>query len=885
MSSEHTILVVDDNATNRKILVRAFEKDGYNVREAPDGFVAVDLARELQPALLLLDVMMPGRDGLEVCEILKSDDATAEIPIIFVTAKSDSEDLERAFAIGGCDYVTKPFRLSEVRARVSVHLTLRKAQNELVNRNQRLEEMSRIVAETNLKLARQARMDSLTSLFNRRAWEECVTSEHDRHLRHSSPYSLLMLDVDQFKPFNDTLGHQAGDRCLKSVAKCLLESCRGTDIVGRYGGEEFVILAPETDGEAALLLGERVRSAVAALEIAHPASAVAATVTVSVGVAESSQEHWATTLRTADLALYAAKQTGRNCVCDAKDIPRADAERRASRGGPPALDTKSEAAVDGERARVLIVLANPEERSALRTPLEEAGYAVTESPTETDGLQALSCSLPAAVVLDASLPNEGALRITRSVRESESERHTSVIVIGPQSTPEEVRDFGIAGADECIAHPMCPIEIERRIRYVLRRTTSSQSLAASYDNRGEQTRILMMLFEFCRNLVDCRSRRAVLEEAAQAVSEITGCRQIVAMVPSQGTDSMEIEGCVGFELESGAPVHVANSPVADVLATGRTVVLNDGPALQSRGSETDAWFDGHTPQLFVAIPVGDSIVAVIAAGHRVTGQPFDQRVLDTIDLVVGVAATALHEIATATARDRARDAIMIAFAKLAEHRDDATHRHVERVTKYSLTLARSLRETEEYRDQLTDAMLDDLERAAPLHDIGKVAIPDYILLKKGKLSPEETAIMQKHAQAGADTIRSVRMQSPDFTMLEVAEQIAGSHHEWFDGSGYPAGLSGQSIPLVARIVAVADAYDAITTSRPYKGPISHETAVTLILEASGTQFDPTIVEALVRAAAQFDLLRKENTDGDWQEADEAQKDRALIVAGANSFNI
>jgi putative two-component system response regulator len=182
-------------------------------------------------------------------------------------------------------------------------------------------------------------------------------------------------------------------------------------------------------------------------------------------------------------------------------------------------------------------------------------------------------------------------------------------------------------------------------------------------------------------------------------------------------------------------------------------------------------------------------------------------------------------------------------------------------------------------------MLDDLERGVPLHDIGKVAIPDYILLKKGKLSHEETAIMRKHAEAGAETIRSVRMQSPDFTMLEVAEQIARSHHEWFDGSGYPAGLSGQRIPLVARIVAVADAYDAITTRRPYKGPIPHETAVTLIQEASGTQFDPAIVEALVRVAAQFDLLRCENTDGDWQEADDAQTARALMVAGGAGISI
>ncbi len=879
MNTKHDILVVDDNATNRKILVRAFEKDGYDVREAADGFLAVDLVHERHPSLLLLDIMMPGRDGFEVCEILKADAETSEIPIIFVTAKSESEDIERAFAVGGCDYVTKPFRLSEVRARVSVHLSLQNAQSALVDRNLRLEKMSQVVAETNLKLARQARTDSLTSLFNRRAWEECVTTEHDRHIRHESAYSILMIDVDQFKTYNDTLGHQAGDRCLEAVAECLTKSCRTTDVVGRYGGEEFVILAPESDLESALLLGERVRAAVAALEIEHPASTVANHVTISLGAAVSGDDGWESVLRIADESLYAAKQSGRNRVCCDKDIPDAAANETALQDAyAAAAGFDSSLPATSPSGQILLVLTDQTARFNLRATLEADGYSVSDTASEAAAFESITRTHPDAVVLDASLPNEGALRLTRCVRELAGESNTPVIVICPEISPDDLRDFGAAGADECVAFCMCPTEIERRIRYAVQRSTDRQTLAASYDNRGEQTRILMLLFEFCRDLVDRQSRAEVLEETVETIGAITGCRQVAALVPRKGNNSVEVEAASGFDPGFEGSTQVADSVVSDVLATGRTVVLNDELSSPARRGETHSWFDGKVPQLFVAVPVRDSIGAVIAVGSRVTGLSFDQRILDSVDLVIGVAATALHGIATAEARDCARDAIMIAFAKLAEHRDDATYRHVERVTRYSVTLATSLRETPDYRDQISDRLLYDLERGVPLHDIGKVAVPDRILLKKGKLTEEEMAIVKKHANTGADTIRSVRLQSPNFAMLEIAEEIARSHHEWYNGAGYPNGLSGQEIPLVGRIVSVADAYDAITTRRPYKEPISHEKAITLILEASGTQFDPVVVDALIRNQDEFDRFRSEDPDSADTANEGTQEDRVAITA-------
>lgn len=314
MSKIPHILVVDDTPADSLLLSKALSKAGYQTHVAGDGVAAAAKAAELTPDLILLDMTMPGQDGLETCRALKSNSVTASIPVIFVTGHSDSEHVIPAFAVGGSDYVCKPIRVDEILARVSVQLRLREAERDLVERNAQLEGLSAQLAETNAELARQSRIDALTNLFNRRAWDESAQLEEERSARHSRIFSVLMLDVDFFKAFNDSQGHQAGDNCLRAVAQRIAADCRTTDVVGRYGGEEFVVLAPETPAEAAALLGERIRQSVWDLALPHPASA-AGRVTVSVGVSTSDAGPLAEVIRHADSALYRAKKCGRNLVC------------------------------------------------------------------------------------------------------------------------------------------------------------------------------------------------------------------------------------------------------------------------------------------------------------------------------------------------------------------------------------------------------------------------------------------------------------------------------------------------------------------------------------------------------------------------------------------
>ncbi|MFD1625875.1 diguanylate cyclase [Azospirillum griseum] len=288
------ILVVDDIPSNVHVLSRIL-KDDYDIYFATDGEKALDLVQTRLPDLVLLDIMMPGMDGYEVCARIKADPATHDIPIIFISAKSEVEDETRGLEVGAIDFITKPISPPIVKARVRNHLLLKR--------------------QTDL-LRSLSFLDGLTGIANRRRFDETMAREWRRCARSRQPLSLILLDVDHFKTYNDHYGHQAGDECLRAVAAVLADRVKRTgDLVARYGGEEFVCLLPETEGEGAMQVAERLRSAVADSAIPHAQSLVASHVTISLGVATvipTMDVAPATLTQTADQLLYQAKRSGRN---------------------------------------------------------------------------------------------------------------------------------------------------------------------------------------------------------------------------------------------------------------------------------------------------------------------------------------------------------------------------------------------------------------------------------------------------------------------------------------------------------------------------------------------------------------------------------------------
>ncbi|MEW6071952.1 MAG: HD domain-containing phosphohydrolase [Planctomycetota bacterium] len=267
-------------------------------------------------------------------------------------------------------------------------------------------------------------------------------------------------------------------------------------------------------------------------------------------------------------------------------------------------------------------------------------------------------------------------------------------------------------------------------------------------------------------------------------------------------------------------------------------------------------------------PGAEALVEPIVTTEGIVGQlrieTKDRRLAkadrEVIGSIVDLAAVAAHNHINRHWRDSAQHATIYALARLAEFRDDDTGKHLERVAKYCALIARGLREDGHGADVLSDSFLHDLELSAPLHDIGKVGVPDSILLKPGELTPEEWAVMRKHATIGAETLRNVLETSGEQSFLRMGHEIAWCHHERWNGSGYPRGLAGEEIPLSARIMALADCYDALTTRRPYKDPWTHAQAMAYVAEQRGLHFDPHVVDAFVARADQVNEIRRQLAD-------------------------
>ncbi len=861
MATAYKILVVDDNATNRRILVKSLGKIGYDMIEACDGFEAVDMATAQLPDLILLDIMMPGRDGFEVGRILKSQKNTEAIPFIFLTAKSDAQDVDRAFSLGGSDYLTKPFKMGEVKARVSVHIQLRQAQKETEERNKQLEEMSKVIAATNVELARQARIDPLTSLLNRRAWEDSVTKEHDRCYRNDSNYSIIMIDVDYFKPYNDSLGHQAGDDCLRRVSACIQSACRKMDAVGRYGGEEFVVLAPQKTNESALVLAERIRKAINNLNLLHPASQVTDHITVSMGVAELQGKSWEKVLEKADLALYMAKETGRNRVCTYdQTIPKRDMSNATSLQ-PNKVRTKL-LQINDDQINVLIVDDNATNRTVCRKALESEGYNIREAADGNAALEEISNMQPHVILMDVMMPGMDGLECTRILKSNPDTQDIPIIIVSALADASDIQAGLQAGANEYLAKPIRPAELAMRVQSMAKAECDRHDLLLSNDVRGEQTRILNVLLELCRALGATENLDTALEHTISATASVTGSRRISIMLPDTGREFLNVTKSVGIDATAAASIQVPidESVAGRVFVSGIRHIANDNSTCSEENLDYDSPYFASSPLICTALGTAEYIIGVINITDRVDNQPFKGQELEAVEMIASISGTAVSSIITRQSRDEARDAIMVAFAKLAEHRDGDTRKHVDRVTQYCLVLANELRKSEKFAAVIDDEFMHNLERSVPLHDIGKIAIPDNILLKPGRLTTQEMTIMKTHAEIGAETIRAVLERAPALPMLHMAEEIASAHHEWYDGTGYPQGISGTDIPLTGRIVALADVYDAVTSKRPYKEAMSHDKAVTIILKSSGTQFDPTIVEAFMRHENQIKTLSEQLAD-------------------------
>jgi response regulator RpfG family c-di-GMP phosphodiesterase len=508
---------------------------------------------------------------------------------------------------------------------------------------------------------------------------------------------------------------------------------------------------------------------------------------------------------------------------------------------------------DPDSLQVLIVDDDPAGRALARRLLEQEGYRVREAIDGVDALARVEQERPHIIIMDAMMPRLDGLACTRRLKADPASRDIPVIMLSALSDASDIAAGLEAGADEYLTKPIRPREFKLRVRSMTRLQRGQAELVCSNEVRGEQARVLTLLLDFARDLAAVHSLDTILEHAVAVTAEIACARRVSIMLPEEDGGCLRIAKAVGIPPETVAGVHlpIGESLAGRVFETRTPVIINSQAEAQAGGYECPVGVLASVPMVFTALGTFESVMGVLNVTERWGDRPFTPAELEYLDLVSNIAASAIHDCLSRRARDEARDSIVVALASLAEHRDIETGRHLERVTRFSLILAEELRANGVFRELITDDFLRDLSRAVPLHDIGKVAIPDHILLKPGPLTSAEMAIMKTHAEIGAETIRAIRQQTRGVPFVGLAEEIARSHHERYDGSGYPQGLGGNAIPLSARIVALADVYDALTTKRVYKDACSHQQALSTLVAASGSQFDPAVVAAFVNRQREF----------------------------------
>ena len=373
------------------------------------------------------------------------------------------------------------------------------------------------------------------------------------------------------------------------------------------------------------------------------------------------------------------------------------------------------------------------------------------------------------------------------------------------------------------------------------------------DRVAQRTATIRGLYRFVTDLNGLDALEEIAKLIVSTTADVLNSKRVSLMLPDHSREYLTIMAAVGMPEELTRQVRIPiGVPIAGrVFADSQSIVANNPGDLNEHTERYDSAFFVSVPLISTLLLTPSGPVGVLNITEPAGSESYGAEELANLRAISEAAAIALRNQIRLQERNGARDATVLALAKLAEQRDQETGAHLERVQRYCWLLAETLSQKPKYRAVINRSFIENVFRSSPLHDIGKVGVPDHILLKPGRLTPEEFEVMKQHAKIGGDTIRSVMKQGYTQDFLKVGMEIAYFHHEKFDGTGYPDGLSGESIPLYARIMAVADVYDALTSKRVYKAAMPHDKAVGIIRKEAGAHFDPDVVEAFSQQETDF----------------------------------
>lgn len=515
-------------------------------------------------------------------------------------------------------------------------------------------------------------------------------------------------------------------------------------------------------------------------------------------------------------------------------------------------------------AVVGLICSTPARRELIHQALrllETPHLQILEARTLSEALDALRDAARGVLLWDIAEPPEAAARLIERCKREMRTREVALLALHAASNEALEEEWLKAGAEDALCGPLRPRELAARVRLVLRLRRAALELQQSNEQRAKHSHAMLVILDLCCHLNFAETLEDVLRGVARAAASLTHSRQAAILLSDPRRETLRMAEGLGIDEKSCAAweTPIAGSVIGEVFASGQSALVPEPAALPAQ--------DGWRPRdayvcaaLAGAADNGAGCSGVLCVSGRCGTEPYTPMDLEYLELLGNFAGAAVQGVQHRAWREQAQDSLVLALVGLTERRNRDTARHLERVTTFALMLADELRKQPRF-GQIDEPFLQQLRRAMPLHDVGKVAIPDRILLKPGRLTPEEMEVMKTHAAIGGDTIAAVRTQLLQPQFVQMAEEIARHHHEWFDGKGYPGGLSGEAIPLAARIAAVADVYDALTTKRVYKPALTHEAALDIIRNATGRQFDPRIVDALLRRQEDFkyyaELLRDE----------------------------
>lgn len=753
------------------------------------------------------------------------------------------------------------------------------------------------------QLKQEAQTDGKTGLWNARHFTKLFTAEMERAKRFNRPVAVIMADLDLLRNINNTYGHLAGDVVLTGIGRIIRESVREYDIAGRFGGEEFAIVLPETTPDEARVLAERLRSAVqaATFEVTTSPTPISCTMSMGVSCCPWDADEITDLVHEADVAVYQAKLRGRNCVVFACDVPHSaklehmpNTERVTVPYNVPfvprAIPLQTVMANSQAEAVLQAKIAAEEAEPTLVAAAIAAGAAPDIYP-EVAGAE------PAPVVNKQQMPTHGepeqskaqaaidAGRITNpldpvhmtgeEIMSAREARQEAPQTRATDNLKDQYQKPGWAG--KSFALFVCSVIAGGAIFTLLGLLFANEADWAAIgllavlavgaelmkiDLYGDNTVSVSVALAFAGALIGGLPG-AICVSAAIALAHYIQMRPALYKTGVNYSTHLLAGAVPAITIQMlGLDLSVRNVPLLMLPIAGAALAyyaidtgiiamaisLSKGTSVVVFWRAQFRWLVNHYLVLcamgaFLGIaytalgPLGVIVFTLPVVMMRYSQKQYVERTEDSMRELRRMndeLTRANREVVSASqALENLNEELFLTLAKIIDARDPFVSGHASKVSDYAFEIGKELR--------LPSGQLEVLRQAGFLHDIGKIGIPEQILHKPGRLTPEEYEVMKGHAALGGEFLEAC-------TALRHLAPYVRHHHEWWDGAGYPDRLSAEQIPLLARILSVCDAAEAMASDRPYRKGMSLPEILTEIRRCSGTQFDPVVASAFIRVA-------------------------------------